>query len=87
VGRFLAHRVHHQRIAFVTADRVSMPTRLEMRRMGRVHAEVADLMVGKVQNEDFIFSLEHLHAEFNGEDERYGLRPTLVVSIGISCPT
>src|SRR5215470_4750109 len=59
------------------ADGISIPGRRHPRRMRLVHAHLAELMIRKVNDCDFVRRLDHLYAEVP-KDVRYSSRPTLV---------
>jgi hypothetical protein len=76
-----AHGVNHQRAAFVVADRISLPARRHVRRMGLVQAYVADLVIVGVENREFVRLLEHLHSNIP-KNERYPTGQDWLAGVG-----
>src|SRR6185503_5650090 len=61
------------------ADRIAVPGWRHARGVLRIHANVPDLMIVLIDDDDLVGLLEHLHAE--REHEWYAVRPTLVARI------
>src|SRR5215467_10173305 len=77
--------VDDQRVAFIMADRISIPGWRHIRRMRLVQAHLAELMIKGIKNGDFGRSLENLHSKICN-NERHLLGPTLVARGRIPLP-
>src|SRR5215472_10506417 len=68
------------------AYRLALPRGHRVRRMWHVQADMTDLMITEIEQNDFVFLLYQLHAELNAQCEWRRLRPALVMGIGKDSP-
>ena len=76
-GQFDFHGVDHKRVAFVMADRISIPRWRHLCWMRLVHPHLTELMIEGVKEGDLIGLLEQLHSIIY-KNEGHLLGPTLV---------
>src|SRR5262249_32145872 len=75
--------VDDQGAAFVMANRISIPGWRHIRRMRLVQAHLAELMIKRIKDRDFVHLLENLHSKICNK-ERYLFGPTLVARGGVA---
>ncbi len=78
-----AHGVDDQRVALPTTDRIAHGRGRQIRRMGAIQTNVADIVVLTINNGDTAVAFrQHLEAELHCEGERRRDRTALVLRIG-----
>src|SRR5262249_22925497 len=77
-----AHGVDHEGVAFPTADRIAHGRRHQIRGVGAVQTDVANIVALTIKNGDVAVVLrQHLKTELHREGERRRHRPALVLRI------
>src|SRR5260370_8867601 len=78
-----AHGVDDQRVALPTTDRIAQGRGRQIRRMGAIQTNVADIVVLTINNGDIAVAFrQHLEAELHCEGERRRARTALVLRFG-----
>ena len=72
-----AHGIDHQVLTFITADGIPVPGRPHLCRMRHIHPHLSKLMIERIEDRDFVWPLDNLHAKREG-NKRQSFGPTLV---------
>ena len=80
------HRIGHERVIFVMPNRISVPGRRDLCGMRLVQSHHAKFVIAKIEEDDSVWQLQHLHAVLE-KDVRYPGGPALLARgrIGPAC--